>query len=176
MLSGQGTCTLVPSFCFLRTVPVPDGWQLVDITITVLRSIQALADTLLAWTVCESPLCFRNNYYYAIHTHTHTHTHVYTYAHTHLCIASFPGPHSQLSCLQHWNVGSVGLGTRLLMYTYYAHAHIHAHTHTCIYIHAHTQLSQTCSLVSLSSKKVESLGDPCVQSHRRRCYRLQDHA
>ena len=33
-----------------------DGWQLVDITITTLRSIQAVAETLLAWTVCESPL------------------------------------------------------------------------------------------------------------------------
>ena len=45
MLSGQVTGMQDPSCCLLSTVLTPAGWQLEDMTMTTLRSIQADADT-----------------------------------------------------------------------------------------------------------------------------------
>ena len=138
MLSGQGTCTLVPSFCFLRTVPVPDGWQLVDITINVLRSIQALADTLLAWTVCESPLCFRNNYYYAIHTHTHTCVHICTHTLVYSLVPRPTLPAFLLATLECWECGPGNEATHVHILCTCTHTRTHTHMHIHTYMHTHS--------------------------------------
>ena len=110
---------LVLARCFLLTVPQLEGWQLILITITVFRSIQALAVTFPAWTVTDSPLlnsklCVTNKcisvfvVFLSPHTHTHTHarTHARTYTHIHTC----------------------------------THIHMHTYTHTyiCTYVYTHT--------------------------------------
>ena len=56
MDSGQGTEMRVPSFCRLRTVPVADGCDVVDMAVTTLLSIHAVAVTFPLWSVFDSPL------------------------------------------------------------------------------------------------------------------------
>ena len=96
-LSGHGTVICDPSSCLLSTVPTPSGWQLEDITITTLRSIQALADTFPFWTVNDSPLQSNVSVYHyclyichvyiitcCIYTHTETYILINVHSNIHL--------------------------------------------------------------------------------------------
>ena len=56
MASGQGTEMRVPSFWRLRTVPIADGCDVVDMTVTTFLSIHAEAVTFPFWSVFDSPL------------------------------------------------------------------------------------------------------------------------